>query len=657
MPAVRVVDALRPARGSAIVQGADVTLDGDTRRTVMIPGSAVALASLDADGPRQQYRVTFMPENATGWRRVQIVRSIQVRKKSVPLPALTVDLAAGLPTIPMAPLETPAAGAALTVHAMMGTRATSVETEPFTVDVGALLTFDLGVRAIGARVPNRIGARVSVVEGGAARMLWRGTLSGSDHGWHPVRVPLAAYAGRRVRLRFTTRPGEEARSAGVLAVFGEPLVLAPRPRPPAFSNVVLVSMDTLRARSLGAYGSDRPTSPTLDAFAAEGVLFENAFSTAAFTLPGHLSMMSGLWFRTHAALGITAKLSPEHWTLAEVLQSAGYATGAFTSGAWIVPWAGFRRGFDVYAEQASQALQAQALPYEAFTRGLDWMRANAERPFFVFLHSYLVHMPYQPPAPYKTMFETLPAGAPEEERARLAYEQEVRFGDDQLRAFLEGLAALGVAERTLVIVTADHGEQFHEHGGSEHTHDLHDEVTHVPLVMRLPGAIPAGTRVAEPASLADIVPTVADLLGLPPVHGVDGVSLLPLAAGTATHLPRDGVFSEAESTPNLGWVDLAAVHTRAVSCIHDARRDTHECYDRRLDPWQAFRPLPPDDTSPEVLAAKASLARFTASKPPPTVGAPMGSAEPDAGEPATAKPAPGVETERREQLRALGYVE
>jgi arylsulfatase A-like enzyme len=495
---------------------------------------------------------------------------------------------------------------------------------------------------------------VSLVERGRARVLWRGSLSGAEERWRAIRVPLTGYAGRRVRLRIDARPDDGARTAGLLAVFGEPLVLEPQPRPAAFSNVVLVSIDTLRARSLGAYGGERPTSPTLDGLAEAGVLFENAFSTAAFTLPGHLSMLTGLWFRTHGALGMTTSLPPERRTLAEVLRSAGYSTAAFTSGAWIVPWVGFRRGFDLYHEQPSGTIDKKPVPYEAFTRGLEWMRENAGRPCFVFLHSYLVHAPYLPPPPYGSMFDALP-GAPAEERARLAYEQEVRYGDDQLRALLEGLAALGVAERTLVIVTSDHGEQFMEHGETEHSYDLHDEVVHVPLVMRLPGAIPPGIRVAEPTSLADIVPTVVDLLGLPPVHGVDGTSLLPLATGTATQLPRAGVFSEAESAPHVGWVDLAAIHTRAVSCIHDARRDVHECYDRRRDPWQVFPPLPTDAPSPEVLAAKAALARFVAAQPPPVVGPPMmGGAPPPARVPT---PAPGVESERREQLRALGYVD
>jgi arylsulfatase A-like enzyme len=346
-------------------------------------------------------------------------------------------------------------------------------------------------------------------------------------------------------------------------------------------------------------------------------------------------------------------LPPERRTLAEVLQRAGYATAAFTSGAWIMPSAGFRRGFDVYHEQPSSwpAEPPGGLPYEAFTRGLEWMRANRDRPLFVFLHNYLVHRPYRPPPPYDRMFDVLPAGAPEAEQLRLAYEQEVRYGDDQIRALLEGLDATGLADRTLVVVTADHGEQLGEHGGLDHTYAVYDEVARVPLVMRLPGAIPAGVRIAEPVSLADVAPTIVDLLGLPPLYDADGTSLLPLVAGTTERLPRDGVFTEAESEKKLGWTDLAAVHTRTHSCIHFAREGRDECWDRRTDPWQLLPPLPAD--SAEAHTPTAVLARFAASKPPPGAPEPIETAAAPPPSP-TSDP---MDAERRKQLRDLGYAE
>jgi arylsulfatase A-like enzyme len=649
LPVVRVLDLLPPPGSGRIVHGGDVTFARDTRRTLALPAMTLGIATLTPQSDDSQaYRMTIVPDVAREWGHVQVVRSALVRDQKVVLPPTPVDLVASAePTIALAPSEKPTPQVALAIYPVLPERTSSVETDAFAVPPGATLVFDVGVHAVGERPPGTIPARVSVRDGRTRHVVWRTTLPTRLDEWRREHVSLAAFAGRTVRLRFTTRPGRAA-AAGLTGVFGEPLVLAPQQRPSRPPNVVILSMDTLRAQSVGTYGCARPTTPTIDALGAAGVVFENAFSTAAFTLPGHMSMLTGLWFRTHRALTPMNVLPAEHRTLAETLQAAGYATAAFTSGAWIMPSAGFRRGFDLYHEQPSfwPAPPPGGVPYEAFTRGLEWMAANRDRPLFLFLHNYLVHRPHDPPPPYSGMFDALPAFAPEAEKQRLLYEQEVRYGDDQIRAFLEGLDATGLADRTLVIVTADHGEQFGEHGGFEHTYTVYDEVAGVPLVMRLPGAIPAARRIAEPVSLADIAPTVVDLLGLPPIPGADGTTLLPLATGAIDRLPRDGVFTEAESAPKRGWVDLVALHGRTHSCIHDASRGQDVCWDRRVDPWERLPP-PPADRQSEAI--RTTLARFVASAPPP--GAPL-TATADASPPA----AP-VEEERREQLRALGYVQ
>jgi len=226
----------------------------------------------------------------------------------------------------------------------------------------------------------------------------------------------------------------------------------------------------------------------------------------------------------------------------------------------------------------------------------------------------------------------------------------VRYADDQLAAFLEDLEALGVGDRTLVIVTADHGEAFGEHGYFEHTRDSHDETTRVPLVMRLPGAIPAGRRIAEPVSLADIVPTVLDLVGQPPLPATDGMSLLPLMSGAADRLPRDGVFTESGTEGPFDWFDVTAIRSRTHSCIHNARVGTTDCFDRRVDPWERFDPLPVEEASPEARATRAALDRFVAAHPPLVPRWKQGDA-------ATGEEQIRVEPERVEKLRELGYVE
>jgi arylsulfatase A-like enzyme len=647
LPVVRVVDLVRGS--PAMDRGVDLVLGRETRRTLALPASTVALIALDAGG--RQYEVTTLPDVARRWRHVRLVRKATVRGANVDVPPVVRDLDDGTPTLPLVASETPQPRIAITVEADPRAGAIALETRPFTVPDAAELRFDVGIHAPGMRADLPVGAGVTVLDGRARRRVWRATLAGSNAAWHAERVSLARFAGRTIRLRFVSHAGAASAAYAMMAAFGEPVVLAPQPRAVRPFDVVLVSIDTLRARSVAAYGADRPTSPTIDAFAADGALFEQAFSPAAFTLPGHMSMLTGLWFASHRTMTATSILSPTHRTLAEALQSAGWATAAFTSGAWIMPWTGFRRGFDAYFEQAPSAYGADqpgGTPYEAFTHGLEWLRANADRPCFLFLHNYVVHAPYTPPLLYKRAFAPLPSGAPDEEQRRLGYEEEVRYADDQVRALLEALDALGRRDRTLVVVTADHGEQFFEHGGFEHTYDVHDEVAHVPLVMRLPGAIAAGREIAEPVSLADVAPTIVDVLGLPPIPDADGTSLLATIAGASDRVARDGVFTEAESEPSLGWTDLTAVRTRTTSCIHDARRDGVECFDRRIDPWER-RPLPPDDSS-ETRAATAAIARFRTTHPPPDV-------TPTTADTESFTPSPAVTDERRRQLRDLGYVD
>jgi hypothetical protein len=358
LPAVRILDVLPTSADDRVVHGVDVTLERDMRRTLALPASKIGLATLDG----QRYRVTVLPDVVREWGPVRIVRVAVVRDKKVTLPPQIVDLGADpAPGIAVEPLETPQPQIAFTINPAPRSRMSNVETDAFPVPSGAVLAFDVGVPAA-QRPPGTVGARVTVVDGRARRVVWKAALPTTAADWRPVRVPLGSFAGRTVRLRFTTYPGHAA-GAGDGALFGEPIVLAPRARPTHLPNIVLLSMDTLRARSVGTYGCERATTPTIDALGASGVVFENAFSTAAFTLPGHLSMLTGLWFRTHRALTPRSPLPPEHRTLAEVLQRAGYATGAFTSGAWIMPSVGFRRGFDVYHEQPSaSAASRRAAP-------------------------------------------------------------------------------------------------------------------------------------------------------------------------------------------------------------------------------------------------------------------------------------------------------
>jgi arylsulfatase A-like enzyme len=655
--AVRVGDLVPSSNVPGTVQDADVILERDTRQVLIAPAVGPALARLDDAKGLRAYRVEGITPAMQAWGPAIIERSVALGGRATTAWWLPVDLARDpTPRLLVAPTEKTEAVTMVKVYAAPAPERLDLETRPFVVPEGGVLSFAAGLRAPAMRAGMTVEARITLRDGDHEQEIFAADFTDASGGWRDERVPLAAFAGHTVRLRFSTRV-RNGSVRGSAALFAEPVVLAPRRTPAPLPNVVLLSMDTLRARSVGVYGAERPTTPTLDALARDGTMFENAFSPAAFTLPGHMSMFTGLDVRDHGTVTLRTALDPTHRTLPELFRSAGYATGVVISASWIAPYLGFRRGADTFVEyHPPVAPPPYGVPCEAFTKGLDWMQLHRDRPFFLFLHDFQAHRPYVPPPPYSSLFGTPPAEAGPVESDFLAfrYEQEVRYADDQIRAFLEGLDALGLAERTLLVVTADHGEAFGEHGLFEHTRDVHAEMTQVPLVMRLPGVVRAGRRIVEPASLADILPTALDVAGLPPLPDPDGTSLLPLVTGAAERLARDGVFSQAQSLGIFEWFDLTAIRTRTHTCIHDARKGAVDCFDRRVDPWEQGAALAPDAAGADAQSARAALERYVGARPPlvPQWSTPEASAAPAAGSATT----PEAE-ERVRQLRSLGYVE
>ncbi len=634
VPAVRFLEQKLPA-APGVRHGADLEIERDRRRTLASVETKPAIGRVVTEAGARWLRLEGVPAPMKASGTVVVERKTRLLGRTITVSTPAKIEPSGALSVRLDDHEEPRSGVVLRSGAPP--EAYDVLTAPFVVLPGSVLTFAIGVDAPLAEAMGTVRPRVEVVDATGSHQLWRNARTVADRPWREQRVPLDRWVGQTIRLRFGGRTGVGT-TAGTTAVFGDPVVLAPRTVVAPPLNVLLISMDTLRAKSVGAYGCAHPTTPTIDALAAEGALFENAFSPAAYTLPGHASMLTGLWMHTHGLLTPKFVLGFAHRGLAEALQSAGWTTGGFTSAsAWLDPDTGFA-GFDRFVGQdAPFYAPTTAEPYQSFTHGLEWMEGRGGRPFFAFLHNFQVHRPYLPPAAYSELFRPESFGATPDQKA-LAYEREVRYADDQVRALLDGVEWSGLRDRTLVILTADHGEAFFEHGWMEHTYDVHDEIARIPLIMRLPGAIPAGRRIAEPVSLVDIVPTVLDLLGLPPLP-VDGMSLLPLMTGAADRLPRDAVFTEAESEPRVGWTDLGAVHTRSYSCVGNARTGTTECWDSRVDPWQLGPPLPDGTTSSGLAAARAALAQLSAR---PAVGTLDDATLPG---------------ERRDQLRALGYIQ
>ncbi len=408
-------------------------------------------------------------------------------------------------------------------------------TYEFDVLPGARLLVDLGqdrsVHGAGAAV-----GEILVDAGEGPQVLWTGeaaTGDGCERGGEVL--SLEPYEGTRISLTLASRAGAGEPAA---AFWVGPTVIAPPregadPRP----NIVLVSLDTLRADHLGCYGYDRPTSPALDGLAAAATLYRRAYSTYPTTMLSHMALLRG----THPdslsrSLAGEAGGDPAAYPADAVsmvqqrLRTEGWITAAFTGGGSVDKHWGFGEGFDAYCD-CRETDDAATLA----RRADRWIEAHAGTPFFLFLHTYEVHGPYDPPPGYTAQAGGQPGlagidpyeilGRPADSCAALddatrqqmvdLYDGEIRYTDEALiQPLLATLDRLGLAADTLLVVTSDHGEEFGEHGCWLHGEHLYDETVHVPLVVRHPGGAHRGEVVDGPVSLVDVAPTVLALLGL-----------------------------------------------------------------------------------------------------------------------------------------------
>jgi len=336
-----------------------------------------------------------------------------------------------------------------------------------------------------------------------------------------------------------------------------------QPAPPPRPNILLVSVDALRADHLSCYGYERPTTPFLDRFAASGIRFENASVNTHGTPPSHTTMLSGLYQETHrvawtASYSDVAKEGiPEGVTLVQqILHENGYRTLGVTDGGHVAGVFGFARGFDVYDDKGGGV--------RAVTDRMEKLVAASphDKPLFMFLHTYEVHSPYQPPEGYRGMFGTFASDFdPTSENLvkhannalwslkpadldliRARYDEELRYTDDTLRDFIRKLRALGALRNALVIVTGDHGEEFAEHGGLTHRDTLYQELVHVPLIAVGTGSVALEKGRVESAlvSLVSVAPSILSIAGIAPPSSMEGPVILPKVTGR-----RDGpVFAQ-----------------------------------------------------------------------------------------------------------------
>ena len=363
-------------------------------------------------------------------------------------------------------------------------------------------------------------------------------------------------------------------------------LLAGGPRTDGHPNILLITLDTTRADHLGAYGDARAETPYLDRLASEGILFERAVSAAPVTLPAHVSLFTGRYPFAHGVRNNgNFRVPDDAATLATLLHQQGYRTAAFVSAFVLDRRTGLSRGFDVYNDTLdSGGLTASGRPSDAeLERRGDrtaaaaraWLTAYFQTapagrpPFFVWVHLYDPHDPYDPPPPFADRFRDRP------------YDGEIAFDDSVVGSILRDVDDGGASASTIVTVVGDHGESLGEHGEATHGMFVYESAVRVPLIVRWPGHLrPA--RVAALARSVDVAPTLVDLAGAPALPAAQGESLIPMIHGRG----QGPLFAYTETYFPLFFMDWAPLRSIQDDRWKFVDAPTPELYDLATDPHE-----------------------------------------------------------------------
>ena len=449
--------------------------------------------------------------------------------------------------------------------------------------------------------------------------------------WHAVPVELDAFAGQSVTVSLSL----DSARAGATGLWGSPVVRSHDSAPPgqpatltstAPQGIILIMADTIRSDHLSAYGYARETTPALGRLASEGSLFLDAIAQASWTKASTPSILTSLYPTSHTVRDVPDRLPSSATTLAEVFRAAGYATISFSSVTFTGQSSNLHQGFEVVHEAGSRTGDKRGKSAREYVdRLIPWLQAHRDVPFFAFVHVFDPHSPFEPRPPYDTLWAD-PAmreryleqlaevreqmansflarqGMPNREELAAAgvdenefisynhdwYDGSIRGMDTEIGRVLEQLEQLGLTDRTLVAFVGDHGEEFLEHGRTWHGQSVYGELTNVPLVLRQPGAIPAGRQVTETVRTIDLMPTILELSGLPVPEAAQGQTLTPLL-----------VASSSSSEPS-SWVVRPAVSEEHVR-LGAFENDQHESFALVLDGWRLIHnaKVAEGDTGPE----------------------------------------------------------
>lgn len=367
---------------------------------------------------------------------------------------------------------------------------------------------------------------------------------------------------------------------------------------PSPLNLVLVTIDTQRADRLGCYGYSKIETPNLDRLAQRGALFENAIATAPLTAPSHASMFTGVYPTVHKVRDTGGfVLHSSHTTLAEVLQARGWDTAAFVGASVLKKSFGFSQGFAVYDDQMPKADANRQVEFperragEVVDRATRWLDSQSGKPFFLWVHVFDPHSPYDPPSPFR------------EKYSGNLYDGEVAYTDQHLGRLFEAVARKSKPETTLIAVMADHGESLSEHGEFTHGIFLYDSTLRIPFLLAGPG-IPPGLRVKPQVRNIDFLPTVLELMGSPAPQGVQGTSLVPTFSGKEAPA-ADAYVETLFPRINMDWAELRGIRTNRWKYV---RAPKPELYDLTQDPAETKNVIASHPSDAQELEARLNAA-------------------------------------------------
>ncbi len=368
-------------------------------------------------------------------------------------------------------------------------------------------------------------------------------------------------------------------------------------------NVILISIDTLRADHLGCYGYNRPTSPFIDKTASKGVLFEDVMATSPWTLPSHGSLLTG-FYPSRLGLNLHNSVLPSDVkTLAMLLYEQGFSTAGVVNSLYLSKEYGFDRGFEdfLYIPESHEPSGAAGL---IINLTKDWLNSHKNEQFFLFLHLYDVHSDYLSLPEYRKLFARPYSGSANGTTKQLLafrknqfslnkndvahlidlYDAEIRQLDDGLRNLFAFIQQLEILENSFVIITADHGEEFHDHGGVLHGRTHYEELIHVPLLISGPG-IPRAKRISRTVSLVDIMPTILGLTGIDITQEHEGYDLSSLWQQDKPETPFRYIFAEADHNNIKNDIKRAIRHPR-FKLHYDRLTEKVQLFDLQNDPHE-----------------------------------------------------------------------